>query len=179
VFVLREVFDLPYEEIAEAVGKSPAAVRQTAHRAREHVAARRPRMSVDREEQEEALERFRGAVEEGDLQGLIDVLAPDVKLVSDGGGVAQATSRPISGPKTVARLLTGFAASAPDARVSTKWVNGSPALWIEGAGGFDTVVSLAIESGRITRIYSMRNPEKLGAVARRSAAPAPITLSRT
>jgi RNA polymerase sigma-70 factor (ECF subfamily) len=170
-FVLREVFDTPYEEIAAALGKSTAAVRQTAHRALDHVAARRPRMSVDREEQEEALERFRGAGEEGDLQGLIDVLAPDVKLVADGGGVAQAAIRPISGPKTVARLLTNFAAGAPDARVSTRWINGSPALWIEGAGGFDTVVSLAIEAGRITRIYSMRNPEKLGGLDR----PAPLS----
>jgi RNA polymerase sigma-70 factor (ECF subfamily) len=170
-FVLREVFDTPYEEIAAALGKSTAAVRQTAHRAREHVAARRPRMSVDRAEQEEALERFRGAIEEGDLQGLIDVLAPDVKLVADGGGVAQAAIRPISGPKTVARLLANFAAAAPDAPVSTRWINGSPALWIEGAAGFDTVVSLAIEGGRITRIYSMRNPEKLGGLER----PAPLS----
>jgi RNA polymerase sigma-70 factor (ECF subfamily) len=170
-FVLREVFDTPYEEIAAALGKSTAAVRQTAHRAREHVAAPRPRMSVDRAEQEEALERFRGAIEEGDLQGLMDVLAPDVKLVADGGGVAQAAIRPISGPKTVARLLANFAAAAPDAPVSTRWINGSPALWIEGAAGFDTVVSLAIEGGRITRIYSMRNPEKLGGLER----PAPLS----
>jgi RNA polymerase sigma-70 factor (ECF subfamily) len=172
VFVLREVFDVPHDEIAEAIGKSPAAVRQTAHRAREHVDARRPRMSVSSAEQEAALARFQAAVQTGDLEGLIGVLAPDVKLVSDGGGIAPAAIRPISGPKTVARLLAGFAAEAPDARVRTTWLNGSPALWIEGIGGFDTAVSIAVEDGLITRIYSMRNPEKLAALTQ------PARLSR-
>src|SRR5690554_2529153 len=80
VFVLREVFDVPYDEIAESLGKTPAAVRQVAHRAREHVAARRPRMQVSRSEQQAAVESFRAAVNNGDLQGLLDVLAPDVVL---------------------------------------------------------------------------------------------------
>ena len=93
VFVLREVFDMPYDEIAEAVGKSPAAVRQIAHRAREHVAARRPRMAVSRTEQQQVVERFLAALTTGDLQGLLDVLAPDVVLVADGGGLAPATRR--------------------------------------------------------------------------------------
>src|SRR5262249_27515987 len=87
VFVLREVFDTPYDEIAEAVGKSPAAVRQIAHRAREHVAARRPQVSVSATEQQEALDRFLAAIRHGDLQGLLDVLAPDVVIVADGGGL--------------------------------------------------------------------------------------------
>src|SRR5204863_5383046 len=90
VFVLREVFDTPYDEIAEAVGKSPAAVRQIAHRAREHVAARRPRVSVTATEQREALDRFLAAIRHGDVQGLLDVLAPDVVVVADGGGVVPA-----------------------------------------------------------------------------------------
>ena len=97
VFVLREVFDVPYDEIAEAVGKSAAAVRQIAHRAREHVTARRPRMSVNRAEQEAAVERFQAALTTGDLQGLLDVLAPDVKLRPDGGGVVPAAIRPLTG----------------------------------------------------------------------------------
>ena len=97
VFVLREVFDVPYDEIAEAVGKSPAAVRQIAHRAREHVAARRPRMPVERDEQQEVVDRFLAAVTTGDLQGLLDVLAPDVVVVADGGGVVAAARRPIAG----------------------------------------------------------------------------------
>jgi RNA polymerase sigma-70 factor (ECF subfamily) len=160
-FVLREVFDTPYDEIAETVGKSPAAVRQIIHRAREHVAARRPRMSVSRAEQQVAVDRFRTALETGDLEGLIDVLAPDVKLVSDGGGVAPAALRPVSGPKTVGRLLSNFASLSPGARLGAIWLNGAPGLWIDQAGEFNTAISLAIEDGRITRIYAIRNPEKL------------------
>ena len=108
VFVLREVFDLPYAEIAEAVGKSPAAVRQIGHRAREHVASRRPRVEVHRSEQRQVVERFLAAVTQGDLQGLLDALAPDVVLVADGGGIAQATLKPVVGAKKVANLLRTF-----------------------------------------------------------------------
>jgi RNA polymerase sigma-70 factor, ECF subfamily len=161
VFVLREVFEVPYDEIAEAVGKSPAAVRQVAHRAREHVAARRPRMPVSRAEQQAAVERFQVALTTGDLQGLLDVLAPDVVLVADGGGVVPAAIRPVSGAKTVARLLSRFTAVAPGARVGTTWLNGAPALRIDPAGEFDAAVTLTVEEGRITRIYAIRNPNKL------------------
>jgi RNA polymerase sigma-70 factor (TIGR02957 family) len=161
VFVLREVFDMDYDEIAEAVGKSPAAVRQVAHRAREHVTARRPRMSVSRAEQQAAVERFQAALTTGDLQGLLDVLAPDVVLVADGGGVVPAAIRPVSGAKTVARLLSGFSALAPGVQVGTTWLNGAPALRIDPAGEFDTAVSLTVQGGRITRIYAIRNPHKL------------------
>src|SRR5688572_4390451 len=112
VFVLREVFDTSYEEIAEAVGKSPAAVRQIAHRAREHVAARRPRMSVSTTEQQDAVERFLVAVRDGDLQGLLDVLAPDVVVVADGGGLVAAARRPIEGAERVAAFLIAAARSA-------------------------------------------------------------------
>jgi RNA polymerase sigma factor (sigma-70 family) len=97
VFVLREAFDVGYDEIAAAVGKSPAAVRQIAHRARRHVEARRPREAVSPTEARAAVESFRHAVETRDLQGLLDVLAPEVVLVSDGGGVKQAAPRPITG----------------------------------------------------------------------------------
>src|SRR6266498_6153495 len=105
VFVLREVFDVPYDEIAEVVDKSAAAVRQIAHRARDHVAARRPRMPVSTTEQQEAVDRFLAAVRQGDLQGLLDVLAPDVVVVADGGGLAPAARRPIQGAERVAGLL--------------------------------------------------------------------------
>ena len=101
VFVLREVFETPYDEIAEAVGKTPAAVRQIAHRAREHVAARRPRVQVSLAEQEAVVERFLAAVRGGDLQGLLDVLAPDVVAVADGGGVVTAARRPVQGAARV------------------------------------------------------------------------------
>src|SRR3954467_12223723 len=104
VFVLHEVFETPYDEIAEAVGKSPAAVRQIAHRARDHVAARRPRMPVSTAEQQQAVGRFLLAIRNGDLQGLLDVLAPDVVVVSDGGGFAPAARRPIMGAERVARF---------------------------------------------------------------------------
>jgi DNA-directed RNA polymerase specialized sigma24 family protein len=166
VFLLREVFDMPYDEIAEAVGKSAAAVRQLAHRAREHVAARRPRMSVSRAEQEAAVERFQAALTTGDLQGLLDVLAPDVVLVADGGGVVPAAIRPVSGAKTVARLLSGFSAVVPRPHVETTWLNGAPALRIDPAGEFDSAVSLTVEGGRITRIYAIRNPRKLAGLDR-------------
>ncbi len=106
VFVLREVFETPYDEIAEAVGKTPAAVRQIAHRAREHVAARRPRVQVSRAEQEAVVERFLAAVRGGDLQGLLDVLAPDVVVVADGGGVVAAAQPPDRGCRP-GELLSG------------------------------------------------------------------------
>src|SRR5205823_14427801 len=105
VFVLREVFDIPYDEIAGAVGKSPATVRQIAHRARDHVAARRPRMAVSTAEQQEAVDRFLAAIRHGDLQGLLDVLAPDVVVVADGGRLVAAARRPIEGSERVVAFL--------------------------------------------------------------------------
>ncbi|MFE7723055.1 RNA polymerase sigma-70 factor, partial [Nocardia rhizosphaerihabitans] len=105
VFVLREVFDLAYDEIAAAVDKTPAAVRQIAHRARAHVATRRPRGVVSSAESRHALEAFGRAVETGDLQGLLDLLAPDIVLLADGGGVVKAVVRPIVGADRVARLM--------------------------------------------------------------------------
>ena len=161
VFVLREVFDVPYDEIAEAVGKSSAAVRQIAHRARDHVAARRPRMQVDCAEQQAAVERFLAALQTGDVQGLLDVLAPDVVVVADGGGVVPAVRRPIEGAEAVARLLGKFAQVAPRARVDTVWLNGAPAARIDLAGELNTAVTFVVEDGRITRIYAIRNPHKL------------------
>ena len=160
VFVLREVFETPYEEIAEAVGKSPAAVRQIAHRARDHVAARRPRMPVSTTEQQEAVDRFLAAVRHGDLRGLLEVLAPEVVVVADGGGVVAAARRPIEGAERVAAFLIAAARSA-DFEVKAVWLNGSPAARVDIGGQVDTAVSLAVENGRITRIYAIRNPHKL------------------
>jgi RNA polymerase sigma-70 factor (ECF subfamily) len=162
VFVLREVFATPYDEIAEAVDKSPAAVRQIAHRAREHVAARRPRVQVSRAEQEAVVERFLAAVRGGDLQGLLDVLAPDVVLVADGGGVVAAARRPIKGADRVGQLLGSLVTLAGDFTMMPMWLNGAPAARIDLDGELDTVASLVIEDGRITRIYAIRNPQKLG-----------------
>src|SRR6195256_1769688 len=102
VFVLREVFDLEYDEIAEAVGKTPAAVRQIAHRARAHVAARRPRGVVSATEARDAIEAFQRAAETGDLQSLLDILAPDVVFLGDGGGIMPAIRVPVAGSEKVA-----------------------------------------------------------------------------
>jgi RNA polymerase sigma-70 factor (TIGR02957 family) len=161
VFVLREVFQTPYDEIAEAVGKTPAAVRQIAHRAGEHVAARRPRMQVSRAEQDAVVERFLAAVRGGDLQGLLDVLAPDVVVVSDGGGVVAAARRPIEGADRVGAFLATLVTLAGDFEAKPMWLNAGPAARFDLDGGLNTVASLVIEDGRITRIYAMRNPQKL------------------
>ena len=162
VFVLREVFDMPYEEIARAVGKSAAAVRQIAHRARDHIAARRPRIQVDRASQDEVLQRFLTALHAGDMQGLLEVLAPDVTLVADGGGVAAALRVPLVGAQPIGRALAHFGKRMPDgATVTPTWLNGAPAARLDVAGVLDTAISLVIEDGRITRIYAVRNPHKL------------------
>ncbi|NBE82810.1 RNA polymerase sigma-70 factor [Micromonospora rubida] len=167
VFVLREVFDLGYDEIAEAVDKSPAAVRQIAHRARAHVAARRPRRVVPAVETRNALDAFQRAVETGDLQRLFDILAPDVVLLGDGGGVRQAVLRPIVGADKVARLLAGgWSRGAHLLSLRPAHVNGSPALIVRLDGELDTVLAVRVDDGRITGLYAVRNPEKLSHMTR-------------
>ncbi|MGV9366134.1 RNA polymerase sigma-70 factor [Amycolatopsis sp. NPDC003731] len=161
VFVLREVFDLGYDEIAEAVGKSPAAVRQIAHRARSHVAARRPRGPVSPAATRDALEAFRHAVETGDLQDLLDVLAPDVVFLGDGGGVVQAVLSPVTGAEDVARLLAGGLGNLAVGTLDAVQVNGYPALLLRRDGRADTVLAARIDDGLVTGIYAVRNPEKL------------------
>ncbi|MBB3083983.1 RNA polymerase sigma-70 factor [Geodermatophilus sabuli] len=161
VFVLREVFQSPYDEIAQAVGKTPAAVRQIASRASRHIAARRPRVRVSRAEQEAVVARFLAAVRGGDLQGLLDVLAPDVVVVPDGGGVVAAARRPIHGADRVAALLSGLARLAGELTATPVWLNGGPAARLDLDGRLDTVVSLVVEDGRITHVYAVRNPHKL------------------
>jgi RNA polymerase sigma-70 factor (TIGR02957 family) len=170
VFVLREVFDLEYDEIAEAVAKSPAAVRQIAHRARVHVAARRPRGVISPAETRDALEAFRRAAETGDLQSLLGMLAPDVVLLGDGGGVVQTVVRPIVGAGRVARLLTaGLGRIAAAASLQPAQVNGYPALIIRLNGEIDTVIAVRINDGLITGLYAVRNPEKLSHMEQEAA----------
>jgi RNA polymerase sigma-70 factor (TIGR02957 family) len=171
VFVLREVFGLGYDEIAEAVGKNPAAVRQIARRARAHVAARRPRGVVSPAETRGALEAFQRAVETGDLQGLLDILAPDVVFLGDGGGVVQAVLAPVVGAGQVASLLAAselsrIAAATP---LQTAQVNGYPALIIRLNGQVDTVLAVRIDAGLITGLYAVRNPGKLSRMQRETA----------
>lgn len=162
VFVLREVFDVGYDEIAEAVDRSPAAVRQIAHRARQHVEARRPRETVPPRQVAATLESFRRAIDTGDLQGLLDVLAPDVVLVSDGGGRKQAALRPIVGAEKALRFFAGIMAKTPGTITSGPTsVNGTPALEFRIDGELDGVLAVRLEAGHVTGLYYVRNPEKL------------------
>jgi RNA polymerase sigma-70 factor (ECF subfamily) len=170
VFVLREVFEFGYDEIAEAVDKRPPAVRQIAHRARAHVAARRPRGVASPAETRAALEAFQRAVETGDLQTLLDILAPDVVVMSDGGGVKRATPRPVVGADRVARLLAaGLDVVGAELSLEPVQVNGSPALIVRLSGEIDGVMTVRVEHGLVTGLYVVRNPTKLSRVERETA----------
>jgi RNA polymerase sigma-70 factor (ECF subfamily) len=162
VFVLREVFDVSYDEIAAAVDKTPVAVRQIAHRARQHVGARRPRETVSASATRAVLASFQRAVETRDLQGLLDVLAPDVVLVGDGGGVKQAALRPIVGADRVVRMVLGGLGKVGGTLTGAPTVvNGNPALVIHLDGELDGIIAVQVEGGRISGLYYVRNPEKL------------------
>lgn len=166
VFVLREVFDISYDEIAAAVDKSPAAVRQIAHRARRHVDARRPRRVVSSNEGQAVLESFQHAVETGDPQALLDVLAPQVVLMSDGGGIKHAALRPVTGAERVARMFAGgMSKVAGTATTEMTMVNGNPALLVRLDGEIDGVMAISVADARITGLYYVRNPEKLSHIA--------------
>ncbi|MFB7248936.1 RNA polymerase subunit sigma-24 [Streptomyces populi] len=160
VFVLREVFDMPYTEIARAVGKSAAAVRQIAKRSREHVAARRPRMQVSRSEQQAVVKRFLTALRTGRLQDLLDVMAPDVVMIADGGGIVSAALAPIHGADQVAPVLARAQRVVDALETTAVWLNGAPAGRI-AFDGEPAAISIDVEDGRITRIYVVRNPNKL------------------
>ncbi|TWD79713.1 RNA polymerase sigma-70 factor (ECF subfamily) [Kribbella amoyensis] len=161
VFVLRDVFDVPYNEIAAAVDKNAAAVRQIAHRARNHVAARRPRGTVSAAETRDALNAFQRAVQTGDLQNLLDILAPDVVLVGDGGGKVEAFPVPLVGADKVAGLLSSGRRLLADATFQPAHVNGYPALIVRREDRIEAVIALRIDEGLITGLYTVRNPEKL------------------
>jgi RNA polymerase sigma-70 factor, ECF subfamily len=165
-FVLHDVFDVPFAEVAEVVGRTPDAVRQLASRARRHVAARRPRRAATPEEQRRLVEAFGRAVAEGDLEALLRVLDPEVVWTSDGGGVALAARRPFTGAAKVARAaLATSAARDPAVRAGVVDVNGAPGLLVETAGGERTLLAFAVDEGRITRIDAVRNPAKLRRVS--------------
>jgi len=163
VFLLRDVFDLGYGELAEAVGKSEAAVRQIAHRARGRVAEGRPRKAASQAETRSALEAFMRTLETGDLQHLVDVLAPDVVALGDGGGIKQALPRPVMGADKVGKLMgVGIAAArAMGMSMELVHVNGWPALLIRLGGEIDSVLSVRVDEGLVSAIYTVRNPEKL------------------
>jgi RNA polymerase sigma-70 factor (TIGR02957 family) len=165
VFVLREAFGIDYDEIAAAVDKTPAAVRQIAHRARQHVEARRPREVVSRQEAQAAIKSFQHALETGDFQSLLDVLAPDVVMVADGGGVKQAALRPVIGAEKVVRMVVaGIGKAGVTLTADRTVINGNPAFLLRLDGELDGVLALRVDRSRITGLYYVRNPEKLSRV---------------
>jgi len=165
VFLLHDVFDVGYDELAEAVGKTEAAVRQIAHRARAHVAERRPRGVTSRADTRLALEAFQRALATGDLQGLVDLLAPDVVMLGDGGGIKQALPRPILGADKVGRLLdAGLATLTGQLSGELVQVNGWPALLLRLDGEIEAVMTMLVEEGQVSGIYTVRNPEKLSRI---------------
>jgi RNA polymerase sigma-70 factor (ECF subfamily) len=172
VFVLKEVFDFSYAEIGEAVERSESAVRQAAHRARGHVAARRPRFETDRVKKREATEKFFAAITGGDINELMEMLAPEVTLWTDGGGKVRQAMRPISGVDNVARWIVG-AANRPyegveitDMAAQVVDINGGPGIVLTGAGRVIATLTVDLDSdGRIATVHNVANPDKLHAVA--------------
>jgi RNA polymerase sigma-70 factor (TIGR02957 family) len=171
VFVLREVFDFGYPEIASALGRSEPAVRQIAHRARGHVQARRPRFEVDEARQRAVTARFLAAAMGGDIDGLLEVLAPDVTLTTDGGGKVRSALRPIQGAAKVARALTGAARrplqgfAVTELSVEPTEINGEPGALLMGGGRIIAAGTLTVSGGRVAAIQLVTNPEKLDAIS--------------
>ncbi|EST20791.1 RNA polymerase sigma factor SigJ [Streptomyces roseochromogenus] len=162
VFVLREAFGYPYAEIAALLDRGEAAVRQLAGRARRHVDERRPRYEVDPARRRELTDRFLAAAAEGDLDGLVSLLAPDVRLVSDSGGKARAALRIVHTADKVARFLVGVARqSPPDLSARLLETNGGPAVLLLSGGTPDSLFQLDVADGRVTTVYVVRNPDKL------------------
>jgi RNA polymerase sigma-70 factor (ECF subfamily) len=171
VFVLREVFGFSHAEIGAALGRPDAAVRQLAHRAREHVRARRPRFDVDWDQQREVTDRFLAAAAGGDIEGLMSVLAPSVTLLTDGGGKTRAALRPITGAAKVARFMAGIATrpymgtAVSSMSVDAAEINGAPGTLISAGGQPVAVLTMTVAGGRITAIQLLTNPDKLSAIA--------------
>ncbi|GAA1006160.1 MULTISPECIES: RNA polymerase sigma-70 factor [Streptomyces] len=166
VFVLREAFGYPYAEIAGLLGRSESAVRQLAGRARRHVEERRPRYEVDPVQRRDLTERFLAAAAGGDLKALMELLAPDVRLVGDSGGKARAPLRVLHSADKVGRFLAGVARQGiPDLSVRFLEVNGGPALLALSGGRPDSLFQLDVADGRIQCVYIIRNPDKLRTLA--------------
>jgi RNA polymerase sigma-70 factor, ECF subfamily len=172
VFVLKEVFDFSHAEIAAAVERSEASVRQAAHRAREHVQARRPRFAADRSRQRDVTERFLAAATGGDINTLMELLSPDVTLWTDGGGKVRQALRPVVGAQTVAAwfaaigTVTYQGVQPPDMNVELAEINGGPGIVFSGLGRVIATVTLDFDAdGRVTTIHNVANPDKLQAIA--------------
>ncbi|WP_030664349.1 RNA polymerase sigma-70 factor [Streptomyces cellulosae] len=166
VFVLREAFVYPYAEIAAMLDRGEPAVRQLAVRARRHVEERRPRYDVDPAQRRDFTERFLAAAEEGDLEGLMSLLAPDVRLVGDSGGKSKAPLRVLETADKVGRFLLGAARKGiPDPSFRFLELNGGPALLVLSGGKPDAVFQLEVLDGHIQSVYIVRNPDKLRSLA--------------
>ncbi|MET9562983.1 RNA polymerase sigma-70 factor [Streptomyces tauricus] len=166
VFVLREAFGYPYAEIAVTLDRSEPAVRQLAGRARRRVEERRPRYEVDPVERRDLTERFLAAATEGDLEGLMSLLAPDVRLIGDSGGLAPAPVRVIESADKVGRFLGGvMRKGVSDATFRFLEVNGGPAFLVLSGDKPDSVFQLDVADGRIQCVYIIRNPQKLLSLA--------------
>ncbi|NEA33692.1 RNA polymerase sigma-70 factor [Streptomyces sp. SID13031] len=176
-FVLREVFDLPFGEIADTLGRSEPAVRQLAHRAREHVHARQPRHQVDKARHTEVTSQFLTAAWSGDFDQMVSLLAPDVELVSDGGGKKKAALRPLLGQVKIARWLLALVAPGQHAynfEVRLTDLNGDQGFVFYDGETPDSACFLELdEAGRISQIYIIRNPDKLTTIPRLSELPEP------
>jgi len=171
-FVLREVFQRPYPEVANALGRSEAAVRQLVHRSRNRVDEGHARYRADRAQHTQVLEQFMTACLTADLEALLDVLAPDVVIVSDGGGVAKAPRRPVFGRDNVARLLKGILHKLPDGAVGTlETFNGATGIVVRV--GTEPVSSMAIRvaGGQIESLQLQANPDKLWPLRARVGVP--------
>jgi RNA polymerase sigma-70 factor (ECF subfamily) len=166
VFVLREVFGFSHHEIAATIGKSPAAVRQMAHRAREHVQSRRKRFEpVDPQLSMELTARFFTAASTGDLDGLIEMLSEDVVWTADSDGKRSAARRPVAGAERVAKLVVGLVRMAGESgRVEPATYNNAPALKLYLGDSFEGTITVEITDGKISHFYAMRNPDKLTGV---------------
>lgn len=165
-FVLTEVFGMAAPEVGEALDRSPPAVRQLVHRARSHVEARQPRQAVSADRHREITERFMAAAAGGDVAYLMELLSPDVVLVTDGGGFKQAALRPIRGVEKVLRWLQAVLGKPESAQIQfvLRPVNGELAIVANDEHGVDGVIFVTVEDDRITALHGIRNPEKLGAV---------------
>lgn len=162
VFLLREVFDYDYGDIAPVVGKSEVACRQVFRRARERIAERQHRFTANYEQRRDLTIRFLQAANEGNLAGLMEILAADVVAVSDGGGKSTSARRPVYGADRVARFAIGIGRKEPVARVELADVNGQPGfLFVSRSGRVTTVAVLEEVDGRISAVYAIRNPDKL------------------
>ncbi|QXF81223.1 RNA polymerase sigma-70 factor [Rhodococcus pyridinivorans] len=162
VFVMREVFGFEYGRIAETVDRTESAVRQIAHRAREHVHARQRRFTPAGDETDRVVAAFLTAATTGDLDGLLSLLAPDVRYLADGGGRVTAARVPVFGSAKVAGLFLGLVRHPlPDMTIEPAVVNSMPGFLVYSAGVLDMVLHLEIDDHLITGVYVVRNPDKL------------------